>query len=121
MNTMMEINIRYLRSDHNRHYRFPLAPESESPEDYEEEIKDPYIHKKELIVYDLFSQNVHAPSRSPPKKTLSLDNSRRIVSLELDRHPEHRERLLRLNLKGKQQLSSKLITRKNSLSDKLRK
>lgn len=23
-NTMMEINLRYLRSDHNRHYRFPL-------------------------------------------------------------------------------------------------
>jgi hypothetical protein len=23
-NTMMEINIRYLRCEHNRHYRFPL-------------------------------------------------------------------------------------------------
>lgn len=23
-NTMMEINIRYLRSEHNRHYRFPF-------------------------------------------------------------------------------------------------
>lgn len=72
-------------------------------------------------MYDLFSQNTHSPSKSPTKKTLSLDNSRRIVSLELDRHPEHRERLLRLNLKGKHQLSNKLLTRKNSLNDKLRR
>lgn len=30
INTMMEINIRYLRSEHNRYYKFPKKPENES-------------------------------------------------------------------------------------------
>jgi len=29
MNTMMEINIRYLRSEHNRYYKFPKKVEEE--------------------------------------------------------------------------------------------
>lgn len=29
MNTMMEINIRYLRSEHNRYYKFPKKIEEE--------------------------------------------------------------------------------------------
>lgn len=30
VNTMMEINIRYLRSDHNRYYKFPKMQDSDS-------------------------------------------------------------------------------------------
>lgn len=82
-NTMMEINLRYLRSDHNRHYRFPLSEiESEVEED---NTFDPFLAKKELIIYDLHSQNSLQASKSPSKKTLSLESSRRVVSLELER------------------------------------
>lgn len=43
-NTMMEINLRYIRSDHNRHYRFPLAEIDSEPE--EDNAFDPFLAKK---------------------------------------------------------------------------
>lgn len=69
-NTMMEINIRYLRCEHNRKYRFPLN--QEDSEEEEELNYDPFLPKKENVIYDLNSQNSVKPSRSPSKKTLSL-------------------------------------------------
>ena len=53
---MMQINIRYLRSDHNRYYKFPKKEMEESSDD-ELQIYDPVIDKKENIIYDLRSQN----------------------------------------------------------------
>lgn len=41
---MMEINIRYLRSEHNRHYKFPFN-ENDSEEE-SQTAYDPYISKK---------------------------------------------------------------------------
>lgn len=39
-NTMMEINLRYLRSEHNRHYRFPLRETTEATSSDEEDSMD---------------------------------------------------------------------------------
>lgn len=121
-NTMMEINLRYLRSEHNRHYRFPLQ-ENDSEEEGEDQY-DPALSKKELIIYDLNSQNSLQPSRSPSKKTLSLESSRRVVSLELERDNWQRERFLRLDFQAKNRIkpsiSSKHLTKKNSFSDKMK-
>lgn len=46
-NTMMEINLRYLRSEHNRHYRFPLRETTEATSsDEEDSMDDPSLDKK---------------------------------------------------------------------------
>lgn len=113
-NTMMEINIRYIRCEPNRQYKFPFREEESEDE---QEIKyDPFLAKKELNIYDLHSQNSIRPSRSPSKKTISLENSRRVISLEVERGHGPRERLLRLDLKSKHNLSNKNLTRKSSFS-----
>jgi len=72
-------------------------------------------------VYDLKSQNQLSPTKSLSKKILSLDNSRRVASLEIERNGWQRERILRLNIKGKNEEYSKNLTRKNSLMVKMRK
>lgn len=117
---MMEINIRYLRSEHNRYYKFPKRPEAESSES-DEEHNDSLLDKKENILYDLRAQNEVHPSKLLSHKILSLDNSRKVASLEVERNNFQRERLLRLHLKSTKQLSSKNLTRKNSISDKVKK
>jgi hypothetical protein len=76
----MEINIRYLRSDHNRYYKFPKQ-HFESDSDSEEEHIDPLLTKKENVFYDLKSQNELPPSKTISHKILSLDNSRKVTSL----------------------------------------
>ena len=53
---MMEINIRYMRSDHNRYYRFPKS-KVENDSDSEEESRESSLAKKENIFYDLRTQN----------------------------------------------------------------
>lgn len=78
----MEINIRYMRSDHNRYYRFPKNT-GEYDSDSEEESKESYLGKKENIFYDLRTQNELPPSRTLSQKILSLDNTRRVASLEV--------------------------------------
>lgn len=75
----MEINIRYLRCDHNRHYKFPFTQSNSDEED--NTFNDPYINKKELILYNLHSQNIASFSTSPEKRQISLSSSRKIISL----------------------------------------
>lgn len=82
---MMEINIRYMRSDHNRYYRFPKN-KVENDSDSEEESREAYLAKKENIFYDLRTQNELPPSRTLSQKVLSLDNTRRVASLEVERN-----------------------------------
>lgn len=82
MNTMMEINIRYLRSEHNRYYKFPKKI-NENDTDSEEERYDSLLDKKENIIYDLRTQNELLPSKSVSQKILSLDNSRKVASLDV--------------------------------------
>lgn len=72
------------------------------------------------MFYDLKSQNELMKVKSISNKVLSLDNSRKILSLDMDRNQWQRERLLRLNAKSKQNLSLKRL-RKNSLSERYRK
>ena len=73
----MEINLRFLRSEHNRHYRFPKLSLSDSDEE------EPYtpFQNKEPITYDLRTQNEVA-KKSAKKNLLSLENTRRIKSLD---------------------------------------
>jgi hypothetical protein len=52
---MMEINIRYMRCDHNRHYKFPKNKDEEDSED-EREIVTP-LARRENFSYDLRLQN----------------------------------------------------------------
>lgn len=118
MNTMMEINIRYLRSEHNRHYRFPKRTDPDDDDEDDDPADDP-LARRENITYDLMTQNHLSPARALSHKVLSLDSSRKVTSLEIERTHWQRDRILRLNLKGKQH-SSKAISRKNSLSDKRR-
>lgn len=109
----MEINIRYLRSEHNRYYKFPKADSTDSEDGHQQ-------GRKEDTIYDLHSQNEVIRGRSVSSKVLSLDNSRKLVSLDVERNQWQKERLVRLNAKSKEHLSLKR-SRKNSVGDKIRR
>lgn len=54
-NTVLEINIRHLRSEHNRHFRFPKERGSSDEEDCEPQ--DNPFFSRETKMYDLKAQN----------------------------------------------------------------
>ncbi len=49
----MEINLRYIKSEHNRHYKFPRVEDSDSEE--EEEVKMKIVNGESI--YNLKQQN----------------------------------------------------------------
>lgn len=55
-NTVMEINLRFLRSEHNRYYKFPKDNEDSDDQEQNLEISNPFTLKQNIL-YDLRAQN----------------------------------------------------------------
>lgn len=112
--TNMEINLRFKNSLHNHTYKFPVFENSFDEEEEEGLLSHPDI------LYDLHSQ-AEVVKKSISTKTLSLDASRRVKSLEREHVGEDDQiigKIHRRPILGKGHEISDLALRKNSLRDR---
>ena len=109
----MEINLRYKNSTHNHSYKFPVYENS-----FDED-QDQFPNSNEVL-YDLHSQT-EVVKKSVSTKTLSLDASRRVKSLEKEHVGEDQQivgKIHRRPIIGKGQQITDFVLRKNSLKDR---
>ena len=75
-NTVLEINIRHLRSEHNRTFKFPKSSEDSESEDPQPD-HNPFF-SREAKLYDLRAQN---EVTQPKIIKIDIETSRRVKSL----------------------------------------